>query len=115
MNRPDAGGGGSWDDLRNRTPPRDLSLEHWWMGLKLARNAIARDLPLSSADGSPFRFSSVDLIQEVQASGQILSDSVLSASTNERTSPRSKARHRRRPSPPVIARGAPHPADDAIP
>lgn len=73
-----------WDDLRNRTPPSDLSLEHWWMGLKFARSAIARDLPLSSADGSPFRFSNVDLIQEVvhridqQASGQILSDGVLS-------------------------------------
>jgi len=72
-----------WDDLRNRTPPPDLTHHEWWMGLKFARKAIARDLPLSSADGSPFQLSNVDLMQELvhridqQASGQILSDSVL--------------------------------------
>ena len=72
-----------WDDLRNRTPPNDLSHEEWWMGLTFARRAIARDLPLLSADGTAFRLSNVDVIQEMvhridqKASGQILSEGVV--------------------------------------
>lgn len=71
-----------WDELRNRTPSSGLTHHEWWLGTKLARRAIARNLPLRAADGTPFRFCNIDPIQEMvhridqQASGQILADDV---------------------------------------
>ncbi|MEJ7765533.1 MAG: Fic family protein [Acidimicrobiales bacterium] len=80
-----------WDDMRNRTPPADLTQEQWWLGTAFARQALARNVSLRGSDGSPFRFCNIDLIQEVvhridqQASGQILSEGLV---TNLRSSDR---------------------------
>jgi hypothetical protein len=80
-----------WDDQRNRTPPAGLNHRQWWLGTTLARRAAAKELPLRAIDGSPFRFSNVDLIQQAvhridqKASGQILTDDV---ATNLRSSDR---------------------------
>ena len=69
-----------WDQMRRRTPPEGLTREQWWLGTALSRRVSSRPLPLTSIDGSPFRFTNVDQIQEMvhridqQASGQILSD-----------------------------------------
>ena len=69
-----------WDEMRHRQPPEELTTEQWWLGTALSRQVSSRSLPLSSIDGSPFRFSNVDQIQEMvhridqQASGQILTD-----------------------------------------
>ena len=66
-----------WDEMRHRTPPEGLTTDEWWVGTKASRNALARPLPLTSTDGSPFRFSNVDLVQEMvhridqQAGGRI--------------------------------------------
>ncbi len=49
-----------WDHLRHLTPPQGLTLEQWWLGIKLARNAAARDLPLADAEGRPFRIAITD-------------------------------------------------------
>lgn len=80
-----------WDEVRNRTPPNDLSHEEWWLGTKVARQGSSRELPLRATDGEPFRFSNVDPVQELvhridqQASGQILTDEWV---TNLRSSDR---------------------------
>lgn len=68
-----------WDEVRHRTPPTDLTREEWWLAMKLARNTLARPLPLMAKSGRPFRFSNVDRVQECvhaidqKAGGQILS------------------------------------------
>jgi Fic family protein len=72
-----------WDELRSRTPPGDLTHREWWLATRLARNAIARKLPLRAADGAPFRIANVDAIQEMvhridqRAGGQIVADELL--------------------------------------
>lgn len=35
-----------WDHLRHLTPPAGLTTESWWLGIKLARQPIQRELPL---------------------------------------------------------------------
>ncbi len=67
-----------WDEMRNRTPPDDLSLREWWLATSMARRSISRELPLTATDGRAFRYCNIDQIQEMvhridqQASGQIL-------------------------------------------
>lgn len=46
-----------WDHLRHLRPPSGLSLEEWWAGIKLARNALARPLPLQDKHGASFTVS----------------------------------------------------------
>ncbi|MGH2700336.1 MAG: Fic family protein [Actinomycetota bacterium] len=53
-----------WDTLRHLTPPEGLSHEEWWAGIKLARQAIARQLPLKDARGAAFTFCMPDAAQE---------------------------------------------------
>ena len=68
-----------WDEMRRRTPPEGLTHEAWWLGTALARQSLARALPILDAEGQPFRFSNVDRVQELvhridqQAGGHILS------------------------------------------
>ena len=74
-----------WDELRRRPPPAALTHESWWLGTAISRQGIARPLPLTGADGTPFRFSNVDRVQELvhridqQASGRILADEVVTS------------------------------------
>ena len=69
-----------WDQMRHRTPPEGLTLDQWWLATCLSRRSSWRPLPLTSADGVPFRFSNIDRIQEMvyridrRASEQLLSD-----------------------------------------
>lgn len=46
-----------WEHLRYLTPPPGLDHEQWWLAVKLARNALARDVPLADKSGRPFRVS----------------------------------------------------------
>lgn len=74
-----------WDEVRHRTPPHGHSLEEWWLSLASARRAMRRPLPILATDGSKFRFSNVDSIQEAvhaidqQASGQIMAEEVVTS------------------------------------
>ena len=54
-----------WDQLKRRTPPRGFTEEEWWLGIKLSRFAMLRDLPLEDATGKPFRFAAVDDVQRM--------------------------------------------------
>lgn len=80
-----------WDEMRNRTPPSGLTHRQWWLGTTFSRGGIARNVPLRSTDGQPFKLCNIDLIQEMvhridqQASGQILADDLV---TNLRSSDR---------------------------
>lgn len=49
-----------WDHLRHLTPPEGLTVEQWWLGIKLARITAARDVPLRDRDGGPFRLAVTD-------------------------------------------------------
>lgn len=52
-----------WDHLRHLTPPEGLDAEQWWLGIKLARNALKKELPLSDKAGIPFSIALSDSIQ----------------------------------------------------
>lgn len=45
-----------WDELRHRDPPEGLDHEAWWLGVKLARQALLHPLPLVDTGGRPFHF-----------------------------------------------------------
>jgi len=46
-----------WDELRHREPPAALSVEGWWLTLKVARQSLYRQLPLlRDKTGQPFVF-----------------------------------------------------------
>lgn len=52
-----------WDHLRHLTPPKGLTPEAWWAGLKIARTALARRLPMRDKDGEPFMVSVTSTMQ----------------------------------------------------
>lgn len=66
-----------WDKIRYKTPPPGLTHEEWWLGIRMARDAMLRKLPLKALDGSEFSYALPDevlrLLDEVtqRASGQI--------------------------------------------
>lgn len=46
-----------WDELRHREPPAELTIELWWLSIKLARQSLYRQLPqLLNKAGLPFVF-----------------------------------------------------------
>jgi Fic family protein len=53
-----------WDNLRHRTPPKGLTHEQWWAGVKFARLGLQRDIPLKDKTGKPFTFSIPALVAE---------------------------------------------------
>jgi Fic family protein len=67
-----------WDQLRRRPPPEGLSPEEWWLGVKLARGPLLKDLPLADALGRPIKYAAPDPVPERlqridrDAGGQIL-------------------------------------------
>jgi Fic family protein len=52
-----------WQDVLDRRPPEGLDRETWWFSMRVARTAVARNLPLIDRTGQPFRFSNVDEVQ----------------------------------------------------
>lgn len=70
-----------WDELRHRQPPESLDHESWWAGIKMARQAMARSLPLIDKQGRPIQFATPDpvlrALHEIDrhAAGEIAMDS----------------------------------------
>ena len=54
-----------WDRLRYRLPPDGLTLEQCWFGMKLARSAQAREVPLRDPAGHPFSYQLPDPAPEL--------------------------------------------------
>lgn len=52
-----------WDHLRHRTPPAGLTHLEWWTGIKLARAASARTLPLREMQSRAFTVTLSDRMQ----------------------------------------------------
>lgn len=79
-----------WDKIRYKTPPEGLTHHEWWLGIRLARQAALRPLPLAGVEGKPFAYALPDqvlrLLEEVtqRASGQIKApDPVTNPSTRD--------------------------------
>lgn len=49
-----------WDGIRRLKSPEGLSSEEWWVGIKLARRASARPLPLRSSSNVTFKYVLTD-------------------------------------------------------
>jgi Fic family protein len=66
-----------WDTLRQLQPPQGLSSEEWWAGIKLARLALYKPLPLQDAHQDYFQLAMPDPAWEMvhlidqKASGEI--------------------------------------------
>ena len=54
-----------WDDLRYRKPPEGISVEEWWLGLKMHRKSNSRSIPLTDTKGALFRFNVPDLVADL--------------------------------------------------
>ena len=53
-----------WDKLRHRTPPSDLSINEWWVGLKLQRSRPGETCSPGNNQHIPFSFNLADPIPE---------------------------------------------------
>jgi len=53
-----------WDKLRYLKPPKGLSVQEWWLALKLQRLGQLRQIPLGDRVGEFFRFFVPDLVLE---------------------------------------------------
>lgn len=74
-----------WDKLRHLNPPADLTSEHWWMKVKLARADEWRPLPLVDTQGEPFGYTLPDTVLrhlhhiDQRCSGEVAMDEVVTS------------------------------------
>ena len=54
-----------WDKLRYHTPPKGITHENWWLGIKMQRRHLFKAIPLNDKKGKPFVFLTVDPISEI--------------------------------------------------
>ena len=72
-----------WDQMRHRKPPEGLTPQEWWARTAVSRLSQARTLPVTGTDGTSFRFTNIDRVQEMvhridqQASGRIQADEIV--------------------------------------
>ncbi|MBC8373072.1 MAG: Fic family protein [Phycisphaerae bacterium] len=53
-----------WDKLRYHKPPDGISLEEWWMAIKMARSTTAKTVPLVDTQSNHFMFGTPDPVPE---------------------------------------------------
>lgn len=53
-----------WDELRHRSPPAGITIEQWWLSIKLRRKPSLRTIPLRDKTGKLFAFSVPDSVVE---------------------------------------------------
>src|SRR5256885_7647990 len=54
-----------WDILRHLEPPDGLTVDRWWLGLKLSRIAMYQHLSVKAKDGKPFVYAMPDVAQRM--------------------------------------------------
>lgn len=81
----------TWEKLRYKEPPPNLTHEEWWLGLKFRRRAALRNLPLELIGGRRFGYTLPDnVLRELayvsqRASGQIaLPEEIVSKTSRDR-------------------------------
>lgn len=73
----------SWDELRFRTPPPELTREQWWISLKLQRANGRRDMPLNDKQGRPFSYSHTILMVNLLHQIDMLAGGTLQANNSD--------------------------------
>ena len=79
-----------WDKLRHLDPPGGISHEEWWWVIKWRRGALLREVPLTDADGSPFKYALPDDVLRLlhyadqRCSGEIAMPAVVTADDQAR-------------------------------
>lgn len=80
-----------WETLRRIKPPEGLTIEEWWISIKLARDKMKRAIPLKDKQDQPFTYTLPDPLLEMlhrvdrEASGQIqLPEPVTNPQTRDR-------------------------------
>ena len=53
-----------WDKLKYHAPPQGLGHHEWWLGLRLRRQALEKNVPLLDKSGANFHFCLIDPLQE---------------------------------------------------
>ncbi|MBC8243468.1 MAG: Fic family protein [Verrucomicrobia bacterium] len=52
-----------WDNLRHREPPKGLTVEEWWLRIRLNRNSGMQPIPLLDLSGTAFGYGVPEFIQ----------------------------------------------------
>jgi Fic family protein len=79
-----------WDKVRHLTPPHGLTHEEWWLGIKIARQAASRWIPLRDAEGARFTYTLPDAVLrrlhvvDQRSSGAIATPEVVTADDEAR-------------------------------
>lgn len=73
----------SWDELRYRTPPPELTCEQWWISLKLQRANGRRDMPLLDKKGRAFSYSHTILMVNLLHQIDMLAGGTLQANNSD--------------------------------
>ncbi|MFA5786268.1 MAG: Fic family protein [Actinomycetota bacterium] len=80
-----------WDKFRHLPTPPSLSLNEWWLGVKLSRLTALRPIPFLDTTGSPFKFGVPDpalaMLRRIDrdASGRIaIGEEVTNQATRDR-------------------------------
>lgn len=74
-----------WDKLRHLQPPKGMSNDEWWLGIKFRRIAALRLLPLATPDGTPFTYGLPDVVFrhlhhiDQRCSGEVAMDEVVTS------------------------------------
>jgi Fic family protein len=80
-----------WDKLRHFDPPANLTHQEWWLLIKLARQPLLRELPLTDIDGEHFSYAVPDLVArglhlvDQRCSGEIAMPEVVTADEQARS------------------------------
>jgi len=79
-----------WDRLRRHPKPDGLNHREWWLGLKMNRQQLYRELPLLDAEGENFVYTVPDVVFEglhhvdQRCSGEIAMEDVVTADDQAR-------------------------------
>lgn len=80
----------TWEELRYRKPPEGLTLEEWWVGIRLHRMQARVQVPLRDKKGQQFSYAYTLQMQELlhrvdmQAGGSLVSTAENTVSATER-------------------------------
>jgi Fic family protein len=74
-----------WDKLKRLEPPAGLTVEQWWLKLKMARAEELRPIPLTDSGGEPFGYGRLDTMDrslhhiDQRCSGEVAMDEVVTS------------------------------------